>query len=169
MLKMNPRIITLTLGLPLAGLLAACGGPNLTGSTGSPSPAVSRNAAAGILGVNVVLVNNSGTSINFGLSDLPSGATTSVAGNRDSADVYVTANFSDGTSLDLVVRNQAIGAPMVKQAGCHQSIRLKEGTSVDRYFPPDHGITVERLADDDRKQFRLTFTSTRAQGVVELC
>ena len=169
MLKMNRRAITLTLGLPFAGLLAACGGPNLTDSTGSPSPAVSRNATAGILGVNVMLVNNSENIINFGLSDLPPGGTTSVAGHTQRTDVYVTAKFSDDNSLHLRVWNSPIGTPAVKQAGCDQDIRLDEGASTDRFFPPGHGITVERLADDDRKQFRITFTSARAKGAKEFC
>ena len=116
-----------------------------------------------------MLMKNSLNTINFGLSDLPPGGTTSVAGHTQRTDVYVTAKFSDGNSLHLRVWNSPIGTPAVKQAGCDQDIRLDEGASTDRFSPPGHGITVERLADDDRKQFRITFTSACAKGANECC
>ena len=82
-----------------------------------------------------MLMKNSGNTINFGLSDLPPGGTTSVAGHTQRTDVYVTAKFSDGNSLHLRVWNSPIGTPAVKQAGCDQDIRLDEGASTDRFFP----------------------------------
>ena len=152
------------------------------GSTTAAPPSATREAAWGLLGVNLTLVNNSGQAITLtslvsdssqGLGNLPNGGTASIEGTgppvqTDAAkDVQIAVTFSDGAALDLDAWNPFIGYPTVKESGCFGP-GYKVGDKRDWNFK-GRGITVERRADDEWIQFAITFTATNAAASPDIC
>ncbi len=92
------------------------------------------------------------TTSSNGLGDLPNGGTASVEGTGPavqiggSKDVVISVRFSDGQTLNLDATNPFIGYPIVLQSGCSRP-GYSVGEQRDWHFN-DHGLTVERRADD---------------------
>ena len=152
------------------------------GSTTAALPSVTREAAWGLLGVNLTLVNNSGQTITLkslvsdssnGLGVLPNGGIASIEGTGPavqiggSIDVRIAVTFPDGAALDLDAWNPFTGYPTVKESGC-RSPDYKVGETRDWNYK-GRGITVERGADDEWIQFAITFTATKAEASPDIC
>ena len=178
-MKPSPRTTaTLTLGLLTVGLLAGCA----TAPTTTPTPVVSasREAAWGLDGTNLRLVNNSGVEItvvedysdsNSGLGVIPNGGIASVERTAFvGEDVGVQVRFADGRSTDIRASNPIDGdkPPYVTNGSSCGKIEFLVGDQRD-YSIGVHGITVKRLPDDGWKQFQVTFTSTVAEGSRNFC
>ena len=177
MLKLSPLATTFTCGLFAVGLLAGC----TTTSTSTPSPSVSasREAAWGLDGTNLQLVNNSGANItvvkyysdsNSGPDVIPNGGTASAEGTAFAGDdTGVRVRFADGKLADIKASNQLSGTPYVTNGeGCGKII-FGVGDQRDYVIGGVQGITVKRLPDDDWKQFQVTFTATKSQGSPDFC
>ena len=180
MLKLSPLATTFTCGLFAVGLLTGC--TTTPTSTPSPSVSVAREAAWGLRGVNVLLVNNSGQTINLtsvvsdssnGLGEVKNGGTASIEGTGPavqlggSKDVVIGVRFSNNDTLELQATNALMGYPLVKASGCFGP-DYAVGDKQDLNFE-GHGITVERRADDEWIQFVITFTATKAETSPDIC
>ena len=176
MLKLSPLATTFTCGLFAVGLLTGC----TTTSTSTPSPSVSasREAAWGLDGTNLQLVNNSGADItvvkyysdsNSGPDVIPNGGTASAEGTAFAGDdTGVRVRFADGKLADIKASNQLGGTPYVTNGeGCGKII-FGVGDQRD-YSIGVHGITVSRLPDDGWKQFQVIFTETVAKLSTNFC
>ena len=180
-MKLSPRTTTtFTCGLFAVGLLAGCA--TTPTSTPSPSVSVSREAAWGLRGVNVLLVNNSGQTINLtsvvsdssnGLGEVKNGGTASIEGTGPavqiggSKDVVIGVRFSNNDTLELQAINPITGSPFVRESGCDPD-DYAVGDKQDWNFK-GRGITIERRADDEWIQFVITFTATKAETSPNIC
>ena len=180
-MKLSPRTTTaFTLALVTAGLLAGCA--TTPTSTPAPSVSVSREAAWGLRGTNVLLVNNSGQTINLtsvvsdssnGLGVVNNGGTARIEGTSPAVqvggakDVVIGVRFSENDTLELKVTNLLVGSPRVTVSGC-DGTDYAVGEKQDWNFK-GRGITVERRADDEWIQFAITFTATKAETSPDIC
>ena len=177
-MKLSPRTTaTFTLGLLTVGLLAGCA--TTPTSTPSPSVSASREAAWGLKGTNLQLVNNSGANITVvskrsdssrGLGPIRDGGTASAEGTSGGGDdVDVQVRFADDTLVDIRASNPIDDIPFVGHGGYCKRIRFYVGGQRDYVIGEVHGITVKRLPDDDWKQFQVTFTANVAEGSTNFC
>jgi hypothetical protein len=168
---------TFTLGILTAGPLAGC--TTIPTSTPSPSVSASREAAWGLEGTNLQLVNNSGADItvvkyysdsNSGPDVIPNGGTASAEGTAfQGVDTGVRVRFADGKLADIQASNQLVASPYVTNGeGCGK-IGFGVGDQRDYFIGEVQGITVKRLPDDDWKQFQVTFTATIAEASTDFC
>ena len=176
-MKLSPLATTFTCGLFTVGLLAGCA--TTPTSTPSPSVSASREAAWGLKGTNLQLVNNSGKTINvlnkrsdssLRLGEILNGGTASAEGTSGGGDdVDVQVRFADDTLVDIRASNPIDGIPFVGLAGYCKRISFSVGGQRDYVIGEVHGITVKRLPDDDWKQFQVTFTANVAEGSKNFC
>ena len=182
MLKLSPLATTFTYGLFAVGLLAGC----TTTSTSTPSPSVSasREAAWGLDGTNLQLVNNSGKTITVvsqrsdssrGLGPILDGGTASAEGTKTfDYDVRVNVNFIGGDSFTLSATNPSTRQPVVNGGDDCGDISLNVGDENNYFFQKDknstkHGFTIKRLPDDNWKQFQITFMVAQSADSSNVC
>lgn len=176
-MKLAPRTTTtFTLGLLMAGFLAGCA----TTPTSTPTPAmsVSREAAGALKGVNLALVNNSGTVINVvsgrsdsseGLGKISNGGKANAEGTTSNGeDVILTVEISGAKTMELLAVNGLWQSPALAAGRTCQYVFYSEGDTRN-WANGKYGITVERLPDDKWKQFRITFTTSHAVGAADFC
>jgi hypothetical protein len=176
MLKLSPLATTLTFGLFALGLLAGCA----TTPTSTPTPTVSvaREAAGALKGVNLALVNNSGTVINVvsgrsdsseGLGDIPNEGKANAEGTTSNGeDVILTVKISGAKTMELLAVNGLWQSPALAAGRTCQYVFYSEGDTRN-WANGKYGITVERLPDDKWKQFRITFTTSHDVGAADFC
>lgn len=138
----------------------------------------SREAAWGLDGTNLRLVNNSGADItvvedysdsNSGLGVIPNGGTASVEGTAFAGeDVGVQVRFADGRLADIQASNPFGDEPYVTNGASCGNIEFLVGDQRD-YSIGVHGITVKRLPDAGWKQFEVTFTATISKVSTVFC
>ena len=138
----------------------------------------SREAAWGLDGTNLRLVNNSGADItvvkyysdsNSGLGVIPNGGTASVEGTAFAGvDVGVRVRFADGRLSDIQASNPLGDEPYVTNGASCGNIEFLVGDQRD-YSIGVHGITVIRLPDDGWKQFEVTLTATISKVSTDFC
>ena len=177
-MKLSPRTTTLTLGLLMVGFIAGCGSTATSSPAPIPSTGVSRNAAWGLDGTNLQLVNNSGSTItvvnlvsdsSHGLGGLENDGTASAEGTKALGyDVRVDVIFPDKQRFTLSATNRAGVPPDVNAGEDCGDIPFVDGAEND-YFVQDHGVNITRLPDNGWKQFRVTFTATRSAVSTNLC
>ena len=176
-MKRSPRTATtFTLGLLTVGFLVGCA--TTPTSTPTPSVSASREAAWGLDGTNLRLVNNSGAVItvvkyysdsNSGLDVIPNGGTASAEGTAFAGeDTGVQVRFADGRLSDIQASNPFGDEPYVTNGASCGNIEFLVGDQRD-YSIGVHGITVIRLPDDGWKQFQVTFTETVAKLSTNFC
>ena len=177
MLKPSPRTTTtFTLGLLMAGFLAGCA--STPTSTPTPAMSVSREAAGALKGVNLALVNNSGTVINVvsgrsdsseGLGKISNGGKANAEGTTSNGeDVILTVEISGAKTMELLAVNGLWQSPALAAGRTCQYVFYSEGDTRN-WANGKYGITVERLPDDKWKQFRITFTTSHDVGAADFC
>jgi hypothetical protein len=144
----------------------------------------SREAAWGLKGANLQLVNNSGADINVvseksdssrGLGPILDGETASVEGTFALGyDVKVNVNFIGGDSFTLSAANRSTRPPVVNGGDDCGDISLNVGDENNYFFQKDrestkHGFTIKRLPDDDWKQFQVTFMVAQSADSRNVC
>jgi hypothetical protein len=144
----------------------------------------SREAAWGLEGTNLQLVNNSGADINvvskrsdssLRLGNIPNGGTASVEGTfAFGYDVEVNVNFIGGDSFTLSATNITLSEPKINGGDDCGIILFKVGDENNYFFQKDrestkHGFTIKRLPDDDWKQFQVTFMVAQSADSTNVC